>query len=212
MVNSLLPEALCSWISTEKTLLVSQVNFCLLLLPPLNVFQIHTLLVCACTRDQLCPTLCSPTDCSPPDSSVHGLFQARTLEWVATSYSRGYSRPRDGTHISCASCTGRRVLHLLSHHRSPSNQGATQLPPALDPAQPAWCLCPGSSSRSHVTRLHIYISPASRLSSLTLPPGSLPCSPLMVVSPLTSHSPGSECKHPHLGDHTPPRLSPPPCS
>ena len=54
-----------------------------------------------------------------------------------------------------------------------SNQGATQLPPALDRAQPTWCLCPGSSSRSHVTLLHIYIPLASRLSSLTLPPGSL---------------------------------------
>ena len=49
VVNSLLLEALCSWISTAKTLLVSQVNFCLLLLPPLNVFQIHMLLgVCVC--------------------------------------------------------------------------------------------------------------------------------------------------------------------
>ena len=32
---------------------------------------------------QLCPTLCSPMDCSPPGSSVHGILQARTLEWVA---------------------------------------------------------------------------------------------------------------------------------
>ena len=34
------------------------------------------------------PTLCGPMDCSPPDSSVQGIFQARTLEWVATSYFR----------------------------------------------------------------------------------------------------------------------------
>ena len=36
---------------------------------------------------QLCPTLCNPVDCSPPGSSVHGIFQARVLEWVAISFS-----------------------------------------------------------------------------------------------------------------------------
>ena len=37
---------------------------------------------------QSCPTLCDPTDCSPPGSSVHWIFQARILEWVAISFSR----------------------------------------------------------------------------------------------------------------------------
>ena len=37
---------------------------------------------------QLCPTLCDPMDCSLPSSSIHGIFQARILEWVATSFSR----------------------------------------------------------------------------------------------------------------------------
>ena len=54
---------------------------------------------------QLHPTLCDPLDCSPPGSSVHGIFQARILEWVAISSSRGSSWPRDWTHISCVSCT-----------------------------------------------------------------------------------------------------------
>ena len=40
---------------------------------------------------QLCPALCNPMDCSPPGSSVHGIFQARTLEWVAMPSSRGSS-------------------------------------------------------------------------------------------------------------------------
>ena len=40
---------------------------------------------------QSCPTLCDPVDCSPPGSSVHGIFQARVLEWVAISFSRGSS-------------------------------------------------------------------------------------------------------------------------
>ena len=46
---------------------------------------------------QPCPTLCDPMDCSPPGSSVHGILQARILEWVAISFSRGSSQARDGT-------------------------------------------------------------------------------------------------------------------
>ena len=58
----------------------------------------------SCLRAQLLTTLCDPGDCSPPGSSVHGVLQARILEWVANSFSRGSSRPRDGTHASCVSC------------------------------------------------------------------------------------------------------------
>ena len=49
---------------------------------------------------QLCPTLCDPMDCSPPGSSVHGILQARRLEWVAMPSSRGSSQPRDRTQVS----------------------------------------------------------------------------------------------------------------
>ena len=49
---------------------------------------------------QSCLTLWDPLDCSPPDSSVHGILQARILEWVAISFSRGSSRPRDRTWVS----------------------------------------------------------------------------------------------------------------
>ena len=49
---------------------------------------------------QLCPTLCDPVDCSPPGSLVHGIFQVRVLEWVAISFSRGSSQPKDLTRIS----------------------------------------------------------------------------------------------------------------
>ena len=49
---------------------------------------------------QSCPTLCNPMDCSLPGSSVHGILQARILEWVAVPSSRGSSLPRDQTHIS----------------------------------------------------------------------------------------------------------------
>ena len=50
---------------------------------------------------QSCPALRSPTDCSPPGSSVHGILQARTLEWIAMPSSRGSSRPRDQIWVSC---------------------------------------------------------------------------------------------------------------
>ena len=49
---------------------------------------------------QSCPTLCNPMDCSLPSSSVHGIFQAIVLEWIAISFSRGSSWPRDRTWVS----------------------------------------------------------------------------------------------------------------
>ena len=51
--------------------------------------------VSAGSVSQSCPTLCNTMDCSSPGSSVHGIFQARIVEWVAISYSRGYSLLRD---------------------------------------------------------------------------------------------------------------------
>ena len=64
---------------------------------------------CVCTQSQ--PTLCNPMDCSPSGSSVHGILQARILEWVAICFSRGLSWARDWTWVSCI--TGR--FSLLSH-------------------------------------------------------------------------------------------------
>ena len=49
---------------------------------------------------QSCPTLCDPMDCSLQGFSIHGIFQARIVEWVTISFSRGSSRPRDGTRVS----------------------------------------------------------------------------------------------------------------
>ena len=62
---------------------------------------------CCCLATKLCPTLCNPMNCSLPGSSVHWISQARILEWVAISFSRGSSWPREWTHISCI---GRRIL------------------------------------------------------------------------------------------------------
>ena len=56
--------------------------------------------ICCCyLGTKSCPTLCNPTDCSPPGSSVHGILQARILESVAISFSRGSSQPRDWTRL-----------------------------------------------------------------------------------------------------------------
>ena len=54
----------------------------------LTAVDIVSVCVCVCV---LSPTLCDPVDCSPPDSSVHGILQARKLEWVAISFSRASS-------------------------------------------------------------------------------------------------------------------------
>ena len=54
---------------------------------------------------QSCLILCSLTDCNPPGFSVHGILQARILEWVAIPFSCGSSPSRDWTHLSCVSCT-----------------------------------------------------------------------------------------------------------
>ena len=71
-----------------------------------------TLYLCVCAKLlQLYPTLCDSMDCSPPGSSVHGILQARILESVAMTFSRGSSQPRNGTHVSSISCIGRQVLY-----------------------------------------------------------------------------------------------------
>ena len=64
---------------------------------------------------QLCPTLWDPMDCSLPGSSVHGIFQARVLEWVAISFSRVSSQPRDQTQVSHIVS---KTLYCLSHQGS----------------------------------------------------------------------------------------------
>ena len=59
-----------------------------------------------CSDAQWCPALCHRMNCSLPGSSVHGILQARTLPQVAISFSRGSSRPKDWTCVSCFSHTG----------------------------------------------------------------------------------------------------------
>ena len=63
-----------------------------------------------CSITQLCPTLCNLMECSPPGFSVHGIFQARILEWVAISFYKGSSWPRVWIWVSCIR---NRILYLV---------------------------------------------------------------------------------------------------
>ena len=63
-----------------------------------------------CVLTQPCPTLCDPMDYNPCDSSVHGILQARILEWDATPSSSRSSPSRDQTHVSYISGIGRRLF------------------------------------------------------------------------------------------------------
>ena len=67
--------------------------------------------VSVCINRSAMLTLCDPMDCNLPGSSIHGIFQARTLEWVAMSSSRGSPWPKDRTSISCVFCIGRCTLY-----------------------------------------------------------------------------------------------------
>ena len=69
---------------------------------------------------QSCPAPCNTMDSSPPGSPVHGILQARKLQWVATPSSRRLSQPSDRTHISYVLCTDRRVLYYQCHLGSPN--------------------------------------------------------------------------------------------
>ena len=62
--------------------------------------MIRVVPICTCMRAQVHLTLCDTMDCSPPGSSVHGISQARILEWVAISFSWGSSWYRDRTWVS----------------------------------------------------------------------------------------------------------------
>ena len=85
---------------------------------PDKLWQIEIWLIKLCESEsevtQLCPSLCDPMDRSLQGSSLHGIFQARILEWVAISFSMRSSQPRDLTQVSLI--VGRQTLYHLSHH------------------------------------------------------------------------------------------------
>ena len=67
----------------------------------------------------LCPTLCDPMDCSPQGSSVHGILEARILEWVPMPSSRRFLQPRDWTDVSCISCIADEVFTAATLGKPP---------------------------------------------------------------------------------------------
>ena len=83
-----------------------------------TVLYIACVCACVCVCPVMSDSLRPWTVCSPPSSSVHGIFQARILEWVTISSSRGSSWPRDQTCFSYISCIGRWILHPLRNTRS----------------------------------------------------------------------------------------------
>ena len=72
---------------------------------------------CSCVVSKLCLTLLRPIDYSLPGSSVHGISQARILEWVAISFSRGSSQPRDQIPVSCI---GRLIIYQGATREAPT--------------------------------------------------------------------------------------------
>ena len=82
---------------------------------------------------QSCPTLCDPMDCSLKCSSVYGIFQARLLEWVAISFSRGFSQARDQTWVS--SIAGR-FFSVWTTGKSQESGNRLPFPPPRDIPEP----------------------------------------------------------------------------
>ena len=78
-----------------------------------NANYFHT---CCCLHTKSCPTFCTPMDCSPPSESVHGISQARMLEWVAIFSSRVSSQTRDQTHVFCI---GRQIFYHWTTREAP---------------------------------------------------------------------------------------------
>ena len=134
--------------------------------------------MCACPVAQSCPTLCNPMDCSPLGASVHGILQARILEWVAMPSSRGSSRPRDGPRNSCISCPAGRFFTAELPGKPPIQRCcfpvAKSCPTLYDPMN---CSTPGFPV------LHISLSLPKLMSIESLMPSNHPilCCPLLLL-------------------------------
>ena len=103
---------------------------------------------------QSCPTLWDTVDGSLPSSSVHRIFQARVLEWVAISFSRGSSQPRDRTWVS--HIVGRRFTVWATREAYGiyfPDQGSNPGPPALG----VWRLATGPPEKSHTPRWLLWV-------------------------------------------------------
>ena len=100
--------SLCSCLG-EKNAWVICSNRTFFFFPSLQEAVTSFLKVMCAKSLQSYPTLCDPMNCSLPDSFVHGIFQAKILEWIVMLFSRRSSQPRDLTHVSYVSCIDRRT-------------------------------------------------------------------------------------------------------
>ena len=99
----------------------SVIQLCPTLCNPMDCSTYICAYICLCYAKslQLSPTLFDPMSCSPQSSSVHGILQARKLEWLTMPSFRESSWIRDWTRISYLSCISRQVLYHLHHLGSP---------------------------------------------------------------------------------------------
>ena len=136
----------------------------------------------------LCPTLCNPMDCSLPGSTIHGILQARILEWVAISFSRGSSWCRDWTCMSCALQEDflpdeLEMGCLLSAFYCSVAQSCLTLCDSVDCSTPGFPIlyCLPEFSQTHVHWVNNAMQTSHPLSS---PPASFPASGSFPVSQL----------------------------
>ena len=95
--------------------------------------------MCMCLVAQSCLTLCDPMDCSPPGSSIHGILQARILEWVAMPCSRRSYQPRDQTTVFCTA--GRFFISWATRETRMHQLKPTSQPMGINPTTTKWSLC-----------------------------------------------------------------------
>ena len=97
-------------ISCDKLILYKYICYLYVYLWHINILRhLHLYMKGVCV--QLCLTYCDSRDCSLSGSAVHGISQARILEWAAISSSRGSSWPRDQTSLSYICSIGRQILY-----------------------------------------------------------------------------------------------------
>ena len=112
----LLTPSICYWRPLiGQTHLEVQVQQCLLIQSMYSIQLPRAVMHVHAKSLQSCPTLCNPMDYSLQGPSVHGILQERILKWVAISFFRGFSGPRDRISISYISCPGRWVLYHEHH-------------------------------------------------------------------------------------------------
>ena len=109
-------------------------GLCVTGISPLSLIQ----LLCVCSEVWLCPILCNPMECMLTGSSVCGILQVRTLEWVAMPSSKGSSWPSNQTCVFCISCTSRWILL-----------------PTTPPGKPHWYIYMHFNSTTPLLEIHL---------------------------------------------------------